>query len=150
MRSPPRYPSSTLKTFNLNMASFLKNTFARLTSSHSPADSGCGTAKTPEQLFPKTDPAVDGEDCLHDCASCSVKLPNKWSIEESDKLYGHVKGWETHAIVATGKSDWIRDVTDIKGSVMHALDHSKVQPTNGVSTESAGTYSQEPFWSSEW
>lgn len=24
-------------------------------------------------LFPTTDPKIDGDDCLHDCSSCSVK-----------------------------------------------------------------------------
>ena len=31
-------------------------------------------------------------------------------IDEEEELYGHVKGWSTHLIVATGKSDWVRDV----------------------------------------
>jgi hypothetical protein len=58
-------------------------------------------------LFTKTDPAVDGDDCLHDCASCSVKYPARFKIEESDALYGHVKAWEAHLVVATGKADWV-------------------------------------------
>ena len=69
------------------------------------------------KLFPKTDPAVDGEDCAHECETCSVELPSKWRIEENDKLYGEVNGWQTHLIVATGKTDWVRDVADEKGSV---------------------------------
>lgn len=87
--------------------------------------------KAPEgQLFPKVDPAVDGEGCDHDCATCEIRLPKGFKIDEEDKLYGHVKGWATHMIVATGKTDWVRDVTDEKGSVMEAV--KDVEPANGV------------------
>ncbi|TKA72731.1 hypothetical protein B0A49_05797 [Cryomyces minteri] len=73
------------------------------------------------KLFPQTDPAIDGEDCLHDCASCTIKYPPKFETDEEDELYGHVKGFSTHLIVATGKTDWVRDVRDEKGSVMEAV-----------------------------
>lgn len=82
-------------------------------------------------LFPKVDPAVDGEDCDHDCESCVVKYPKGFKIDEADALYGFVKGWSTHVLVATGKSDWVRDVTDEKGSVMQAIGNAK-GPSNGV------------------
>ena len=90
-------------------------------------------AKKTEELFPTTDPAVDGDDCLHDCASCSVKYPRKFEIDETEELYGHVKGWSTHLIVATGKTDWVRDVADEKGSIMEAVDRGDAKPSNGVS-----------------
>ena len=82
---------------------------------------GFAKARTENALFPKPDPATDGEDCLQDCASCSVHYPAKFSIDEDDKLYGHVNGWDTHLIVGTGKTDWVRDVTDESGSVMKAV-----------------------------
>ncbi|KAK2033876.1 hypothetical protein LX32DRAFT_634826 [Colletotrichum zoysiae] len=82
------------------------------------------------ELFPKTDPAVDGDDCDHDCESCHVKYPKGFKIEQSDELYGHVKAWSTHALVATGKSDWVRDVSDEKGSVMEAIGKA-ASPSNG-------------------
>ncbi|KAI0973236.1 Sucrase/ferredoxin-like-domain-containing protein [Xylaria arbuscula] len=82
------------------------------------------------ELFPATDPAVDGDDCSHDCESCHVSYPRGFKIDESDLLYGHVKGWSTHVIVATGKSDWVRDVEDEKGSVMEAFGNA-VKPSNG-------------------
>ncbi|KAJ4393351.1 hypothetical protein N0V93_002559 [Gnomoniopsis smithogilvyi] len=88
-----------------------------------------GPSAAPD-LFPKVSPDVDGEDCLHDCASCSIHYPRNFKIEENDDLYGHVKGWATHVLVATGKSDWVRDVTDEKGSVMEALDRAE-KPVNG-------------------
>jgi hypothetical protein len=84
-------------------------------------------------LFPTTDPAIDGDDCLHDCASCSVKYPRKFEIDETEELYGHVKGFSTHLVVATGKTDWVRDVADEKGSIMEAVDRGDAKPSNGVS-----------------
>lgn len=86
----------------------------------------------PATLFPKVAPETDGEDCLRDCDSCTVAYPRNFKVEEHDELYGHVKGWATHVLVATGKSDWVRDVADEKGSVMEALDRAE-KPNNGVS-----------------
>lgn len=43
-------------------------------------------------------------------------------------------GWDTHLVVATGKTDWVRDVADEVGSVMEAvgkLEEAK-KPSNGV------------------
>jgi hypothetical protein len=85
-----------------------------------------------EELFTATDPVVDGDSCDHDCATCTIKYPKGFKIEEEDELYGFVKGWETHLIVATGKTDWTRDVESENGSVMQAVGHA-VKPTNGVS-----------------
>ncbi|KAI0878722.1 Sucrase/ferredoxin-like-domain-containing protein [Hypoxylon argillaceum] len=81
-------------------------------------------------LFAPTDPAVDGEDCTHDCESCHVSYPRGFKVEKDDLLYGHVKGWSTHVVVATGKSDWVRDVEDEKGSVMEAFGEA-TKPSNG-------------------
>lgn len=92
---------------------------------------GDGSTPAADQLFPKVQPEVDGEDCLRDCDSCSVQYPRGFKIEEHDELYGHVKGWATHVLVATGKTDWVRDVADEKGSVMEALDRAE-KPSNGV------------------
>lgn len=89
-------------------------------------------APTSDALFPTTDPATDGDDCLHDCGSCTIKYPSKFSIDETEELYGHIKGWSTHLIVATGKTDWVRDVADEKGSIMEAVDKGSVKPSNGV------------------
>lgn len=96
-------------------------------------DGEFGKATRTEHLFPTTDPAVDGDECLRDCDSCSVKYPRKFEIDETEELYGHVKGFSTHLLVATGKTDWVRDVADEKGSVMEAVDRGDVKPSNGVS-----------------
>ena len=123
------------------MTSLLRNVVGRLTPSNSSTNIHAFQTAKESQLFPKTDPAIDGDECLHDCESCSVKLPSKWSIDEDEKLYGHINEWSTHLIVATGKTDWVRDVEDEKGSVMEAVGKSKVKPTNGVGS---------PFASGDW
>ena len=87
---------------------------------------------TEEVLFSKVDPAVDGEDCDHDCESCEIRYPAKWKIDESQDMYGHVHGWATHLLVATGKTDWKRNVEDEKGSVMEAIGKYGKDPSNGV------------------
>ena len=92
---------------------------------------GNGGPAAADRLFAKTDPAVDGEACSRDCDDCTIKLPRGFRIDESDVLYGHVKGWATHVLVATGKSDWTRDVADEKGSVMEAVDGAADKPANG-------------------
>lgn len=83
------------------------------------------------QLFPKVDPKVDGEDCLKDCDNCPTHYPKGFKIEESDNLYGGIKGWSTHVLVATGKADWTHNVADEKGSVMQAIEKAD-KPSNGV------------------
>ncbi|KAJ2893877.1 hypothetical protein MKZ38_008144 [Zalerion maritima] len=80
-----------------------------------------GSKPTVTSLFPKVDPAFDGDDCDHDCATCTTSYPKGFKIEESMELYGGIKPWETHLIVATGKADWTREISDEKGSVMEAI-----------------------------
>ncbi|KAL4882009.1 Sucrase/ferredoxin-like-domain-containing protein [Aspergillus karnatakaensis] len=88
-------------------------------------------APAAESLFVKPDPATDGEDCLHDCATCTIKYPAKFDVDQEDEMYGNVNGWSTHLLVATGKTDWVRDVADEEGSVMEAVDRGGVLPSNG-------------------
>lgn len=85
-----------------------------------------------ESLFTKVDPEVDGEDCDHDCSSCTIRFPAKFNIDLEDKLYGNVGDWATHLLVATGKTDWVRDVADEEGSVMQAIERGGLKPSNGV------------------
>lgn len=49
-----------------------------------------------------------------------------------DKMYGNVNGWATHLLVATGKTDWVRDVADERGSLMEAIEKGGIVPSNGV------------------
>lgn len=111
--------------FKQKMTLGLKGLLGKLTL----GDSGPGPAPMGD-LFTKVDKAIDGDDCDHDCDSCVVHYPKSFSIDTSDVLYGHVKGWSTHILVATGKSDWVRDVADEKGSVMQAIGRAK-GPDNG-------------------
>lgn len=106
-----------------------------------------GFSKAPEgTLFPQVDAAIDGEDCDHDCSSCTIKYPAKFKIDEHDKLYGHVNGWSTHLLVATGKTDWVRDVSDEKGSVMEAVKDCGIDPSNGVSRNLPPSSFQSPVF----
>ncbi|KAG7127050.1 hypothetical protein HYQ44_020155 [Verticillium longisporum] len=82
---------------------------------------GTGGATPMLDLFPKTDPAVDGDECSHDCESCHIKYPRGFKIETEDALYGVQKGFSTHLLVATGKTDWVREIEDEEGSVMEAI-----------------------------
>jgi glycerol-3-phosphate O-acyltransferase/dihydroxyacetone phosphate acyltransferase len=94
--------------------------------------SGAKDDKPPSasELFVKTDPKVDGDECLHDCENCSARYPRGFKIEEEDVLYGHVAAWSTHVLVGTGKTDWVRDVEEEEGSVMQAFSKA-VEPSNG-------------------
>ncbi|KAI1141579.1 Sucrase/ferredoxin-like-domain-containing protein [Hypoxylon sp. FL0543] len=88
-----------------------------------------GSARASE-LFPQTRPDVDGEACKHDCDSCTVKYPRHFKVEETHPLYGNIKPWSTHVLVATSKTDWSRHVEDERGSVMEAFGHAS-KPSNG-------------------
>lgn len=70
------------------------------------------------------------DDCDHDCAACPStgdgtsgygRAFDKIGVDFDSEVYGEVKKFSRHVIVATGETDWIRDVEDIKGSVMEAL-----------------------------
>ena len=133
-------PTKDSKPLNAyRMTATLKNFVYKLTPRGSTVDvpkvrkpGEFAKAPTSDALFAKTTPEVDGDECLHDCASCEVKYPRKFTIDETEELYGHVKGWSTHLVVATGKTDWVRDVADEKGSIMEAVDKGSAKPTNGV------------------
>lgn len=120
------------KTMASTFKSFLSTAKQTISGASTPIPGTPGESASLDTIFPKVDPAIDGEDCDHDCASCHVQYPRGFKIDEDDKLYGHVKGWSTHVLVATGKTDWVRDVADEKGSVMEAIDKGGVKPSNGV------------------
>lgn len=129
-----RGTSSLFSSSNVSLASSTKtDTDTDAVGDNALAADGFKSVPTSDRLFKKVDPVIDGEECLHDCATCTVKYPAKFDIERDDELYGHVKGWATHLLVATGKSDWVRDVADEKGSLMEAIEKGGVEPSNGVS-----------------
>lgn len=128
--APPRMPVK--QKMAISLKSFVSSVLSAVPGAAGPeASSGGGPARM-EALFAKTDAAADGDECLHDCESCSVKYPRGFKVDEDDVLYGQVKGWSTHVLVGTGKADWVRDVADEKGSVMEAI-HKAGGVTNGVS-----------------
>ncbi|KAL8992747.1 MAG: hypothetical protein Q9169_006871 [Polycauliona sp. 2 TL-2023] len=133
--APPSINPHRRNTMTATFTSALKRGRAFLTptsSSQAVPTLQSGFSKAPEEaLFPKVDPAIDGDDCEHDCESCSIRYPAKFKIDEDDKLYGHVNAWATHMLVATGKTDWVRDVSDEKGSVMEAVRDCGIEPSNG-------------------
>ncbi|KAF3481411.1 sucrase/ferredoxin domain-containing protein [Arthroderma uncinatum] len=90
------------------------------------------TTASEDVLFPKVRPELDGDDCNRDCASCTIRYPAKFVVDLEDKVYGNVGGWATHVLIATGKTDWVRDVADEKGSVMEAVEKCGVKPSNGT------------------
>lgn len=117
----------------MSLKSFLNTARQTISGASTPAPGTPADNTSIDGLFRKVDPAIDGEDCDHDCESCHVKYPKGFKIDEDDQLYGYVKGWSTHVVVATGKTDWVRDVADEKGSVMEAIDKkADVKPSNGV------------------
>lgn len=60
-----------------------------------------------------------------DCDSCSEKYPSSLSIDNSAPLWGSVKPWRHHILCATGKTDWIRDVTEERDSLAQAIERSR-------------------------
>ncbi|PWW74505.1 hypothetical protein C7212DRAFT_364969 [Tuber magnatum] len=84
-----------------------------------------GTA-TKDTLFPVVSKDVDGEDCDHDCDHCPGygRAFDKIGVETKEELWGGIKGFANHVVVATGETDWVRDVGDIKGSVMRELNNN--------------------------
>ncbi|SLM35945.1 hypothetical protein LPUS_05355 [Lasallia pustulata] len=138
-----------LQKLNSSIASALRRGAAFLTPNASsdslPKLDNSPFATAPSgQLFPQVDPAIDGQDCFDDCATCTTHLPAKWSIDEDKKLYGDVKGWSTHLLVATGKTDWVRDVEDEKGSVMEAVGKCGIKPSNGARNPSLLSSKRSP------
>ncbi|KAJ5595323.1 uncharacterized protein N7459_001531 [Penicillium hispanicum] len=126
-----RGTSSLFGSSNVSLASSKTDATTDAVGDNSQAADGFQSVSASDKLFTKVDPAVDGEECLHDCATCTVKYPAKFDIDLKDELYGQVKGWATHLLVATGKSDWVRDVADEQGSLMEAIEKGGVEPSNG-------------------
>ncbi|KAJ9482148.1 hypothetical protein VN97_g11290 [Penicillium thymicola] len=126
-----RGTSSLFNSSNVSAASSKTDITTDAVGDNALAAEGFQTISSSDKLFKNVDPVVDGEDCLHDCASCTVKYPAKFDVDHQDELYGQVKGWATHMLVATGKSDWVRDVADEEGSVMEAIEKGGLEPSNG-------------------
>jgi (2Fe-2S) ferredoxin len=99
----------------------------------SPTEHTPSPAITKETLFPLAPDA-----CNHDCSACPSTSESGYGrqfdrigVAHGGDLWGLVKAYSTHVIVATGKSDWIRDVEDIPGSLMQALRKRAKEAKNG-------------------
>lgn len=92
------------------------------------------TTQTSSQdyIFPRVDPKEDGEDCLKDCSDCTVQCPPKVKIDTTRPLYGHIKQFHAHVLVATGKSDWVEKVENEKGSLTEAFSSDAGKSKHGV------------------
>lgn len=101
-----------------------------------------GLIRNDHYIFPSVDPTQDGPDCKQDCADCTVQFPSKVKVETSRPLYGHIKEFHTHVLVATGKSDWTEHVENEKGSLMEAFDASSNQSKHGVCSDPVFSISQ--------
>lgn len=88
--------------------------------------------RAPDYLFPKVDPAQDGPECLRDCADCTTQFPDKVKVETSRPLYGQIKEFHSHVLVATGRSDWKEKVGQEKGSLMEAFEQPSAKSNLGV------------------
>ncbi|KAJ5703860.1 hypothetical protein N7493_010998 [Penicillium malachiteum] len=82
------------------------------------------TGRAPDYIFPQVDPKQDGPECLQDCADCTIQFPDKVKVDTIRPLYGHIKEFHSHVLVATGSSDWKEKVENEAGSLMEALDQS--------------------------
>ena len=127
-----RGASSLFSSSNASFASSNTDATTDAVGDNALATEGFQKISASDELFTKVDPAVDGEECVHDCATCMVKYPARFDVNLTDELYGQVEGWATHLLVATGKSDWVRDVADEQGSLMEAMEKGGVEPSNGV------------------
>lgn len=56
-----------------------------------------------------------------DCDSCTTKYPSSLSINTTMPLWGSVKPWRGHILCATGKTDWVKKVTEQSGTLAHAV-----------------------------
>jgi len=66
----------------VKMESFLRRGAERLfSSSSSSLAEGPTTASSADALFSNVNPAVDGDDCDKDCASCTIHYPAKLMLK---------------------------------------------------------------------
>jgi hypothetical protein len=72
-------------------------------------------------IFPTVNTTEDGPECLKNCADCTVHFPDKFHVDSERKIYGKIKPFATHVLVATGKSDWVSKPEWERGTIVHAL-----------------------------
>lgn len=81
-----RGTSSLFSSSNVSAASSKTDITTDAVGDNALAAEGFQTISSSDKLFKNVDPAVDGEDCLRDCSSCTVKYPAKFDVDHQDEL----------------------------------------------------------------
>ncbi|KAL1958504.1 hypothetical protein VTO42DRAFT_4368 [Malbranchea cinnamomea] len=107
------------------------------------ADDGThqSSAANAKYIFPTVDPEIDGPDCNRDCTDCTLRYPSNFKVDQRRSLYRSAKGFGTHVLVATGKSDWVPRVENEKGSLMEAFKKMSYKSKKGRIMVSASNIS---------
>jgi hypothetical protein len=100
-----------------------------------PKGTAAETRITNETLFELSDPCT-GCAISSTCADSSHQSGygrafDRIGIDTKEEVWGLVKPYSRHVLVATGATDWQRDVVDIKGSLMAAI-HDRRAEVAGV------------------
>lgn len=61
-----------------------------------------------------------------------MKWPSKVKIDTTLPMYGYIKQFHTHVLVATGKTDWMGKIEQEKGSLMEAFKSEGGKSKHGV------------------
>ncbi|EEH41031.1 sucrase/ferredoxin domain-containing protein [Paracoccidioides lutzii Pb01] len=109
-----------------------------------PTKSGSENCSIESNIFPVVNPAIDGLDCNQDCADCTIKYPSRFKINTDRELYGSIKPFVKHVLVATGKADWAEKVENEQGSVMEGFKNGSFKPRTGPMMVSASNMSIDP------
>ncbi|KAK7208320.1 Sucrase/ferredoxin-like-domain-containing protein [Myxozyma melibiosi] len=72
----------------------------------------------PEEILP----VVPSDGCDLECATCTAKYSSSLKFDRDTPLWGSVKPWRRHILIATGKSDWAHGLGDETGSLSTKLE----------------------------
>ncbi|OJD13634.1 hypothetical protein AJ78_05915 [Emergomyces pasteurianus Ep9510] len=108
------------------------------------SEAGNGSIEKKPAIFPIVDPTFDGPDCDKDCADCTIKFPSRFKVNSDRELYGSIKPFVKHVLVATGKADWAPKVENEVGSLMEGFKNGSFKPKQGRMMVSASNLSIEP------
>ncbi|KAK9462894.1 Sucraseferredoxin-like protein [Lipomyces oligophaga] len=83
--------------------------------------SGLKNLAKPDTVIRPDLPAVPEDGCPLDCSTCTTKYPRTLKVDRDTPLWGSVKPWKRHIILATGKTDWTHGM-DAESPLSKALD----------------------------
>ncbi|PIG88990.1 sucrase/ferredoxin domain protein [Aspergillus arachidicola] len=75
---------------------------------------------SPQYIFPTVDPKTTVSN-VATTAQIAVIWPSKVKIDTTLPMYGYIKQFHAHVLVATGKTDWMGKVEQEKGCLMEAF-----------------------------